>query len=84
VSEKLGCVAVALYLAAGFVQLQAAVDGLELWAEWLPGILAYVIAIFLAYMPIVGSIFAYYGAAYAWHWEWQWALLLAAPQLIFS
>ena len=59
------------YFIVGIVQLFAIIDGVGR-ALHISGFFAWVIGLFLTYIPLVGSIAGVYGATKAWHWElWQ-------------
>src|SRR5688572_24982236 len=64
-----------IYLGVGVVQLFAIMDGLEHWLG-LPGFIAGIGGLFLAYIPIVGTIVGFIGAIDVWGWEWWQAALL--------
>ena len=68
-------IAVIGYIAIGFVQLFATLAGLEL-ALGTPTFINLLIATFLAWIPIIGTITGMYGAIYAWEWWWGYAALL--------
>jgi len=57
------------YMLVGLVQLAAIMAGLEEW--WgVPGILSFIIALFVAYIPFIGQITGMIGAHDAWGWSW--------------
>jgi hypothetical protein len=67
------------YLGCGLFQLFAIMDGLEKWLG-LHWILAAPAALFLTYIPIVGSVVGVIGAVNAWGWTWLQAIgLFVAP-----
>ena len=57
------------YMILGLFQLAAVMAGLEDWVglHWL---LAAPLAMFIAYIPIVGTVVGMFGAVTAWHWTW--------------
>ena len=71
----LGCLFGALYLVMGFVQMFAEIAGLQL-ALGLPWLLAAVVSLFTAFIPIVGTIAGIWGATTAWGWSFWSALAL--------
>lgn len=73
-----------IYLGVGVVQLFAVMDGLEHWLG-LPGFIAGILGLFLAYFPIVGTIMGFIGAIDVWGWEWwQAALLFFGSFILFA
>lgn len=56
------------YFIIGTVQLIAAIDGVR-YLLGVGTIVSFFIAIFVNYIPIVGSFLGYYGAHNAWHWN---------------
>lgn len=63
-----GIVAIA-YVVLGLVQLAAVMAGLEEWVG-LHWVLAFFLALIIAYIPLVGSVVGIMGAIEAWHWAW--------------
>ena len=63
------------YFAIGTVQLFACWAGAQVWFDIGP-ILAFIIGIFLAYIPIIGTLLGIYGAITAWDWSLFNAILL--------
>ncbi|MEX0353013.1 hypothetical protein CRONO_07125 [Cronobacter sakazakii] len=58
-----------LYTAVGLIQFSAIISGLESW--WgLHWIIAGLVAFFIAYIPVLGTIVGIVGAIDVWHWEW--------------
>lgn len=57
------------YLILGLFQLAAVMAGLENWIG-LHWIIAVPLALFIAYMPLVGTVVGMFGAVTAWHWSW--------------
>ena len=59
------------YFVIGLVQLFAIVDGIS-YALDIGTVLSFIIAMFITYIPLVGSIFGVYGAVNVWDWSiWQ-------------
>lgn len=67
--------AVVSYFAIGLVQLAAVFTFFEdYWGWWtIPSIM---VGLFVAYMPVVGSIAGFLAAIEVWHWKWHWAALV--------
>ncbi|MFQ2917789.1 hypothetical protein ACK3YF_00920 [Aeromonas allosaccharophila] len=57
------------YIILGLFQLAAVMAGLEDWIG-LHWIIAALLAFFIAYMPLVGTIVGMFGAVTVWHWSW--------------
>ena len=66
------------YIALGFLQLFAVADGIE-YGLHIGGFVGMMLALFLAPIPLVGSLVASYGAMHAWHWG-----LLKAAAVFFG
>ena len=62
------------YLVIGFVQFFAILDALEIYLDW--GVLNFVIAVPVTYIPILGSVLGVWGAMEAWGWTLIQALAL--------
>ena len=59
------------YLIVGLVQLAAIAAGIE-YGAGLGGILSFILAALLTYIPLLGSVLGVYGAVNEWHWGiWQ-------------
>lgn len=58
-----------IYMAVGFVQLAAVMAGLESWWD-LNGFFSFILAAFIAFIPVIGTVVGMAGAMQAWHWEW--------------
>ena len=78
-----------LYFVVGIAQFFAIWDAIELYLVW--GWLDLWIALFVTYIPLLGSILGYLGATEVWYWEpWQaltlffWYVPVAAIFLIFG
>lgn len=67
--SRVGWIIGPLYFAMGIVQFFATIAGLEEWLglHWFS---AGVLSLFLAYIPLVGSIIGMFGAVEAWGWSW--------------
>jgi hypothetical protein len=65
VSAYVGCIFYVVYLAMGFVQLLAIVAGVQEWLD-ISWVLAGIVALFLAYIPAIGTIVGIMGAVEAW------------------
>ena len=63
------------YLGIGLVQFAATMGGLADWSG-LHWIIVAPVALFLSYLPLVGSAIGALGAVQAWGWSWVWASLL--------
>jgi hypothetical protein len=63
------------YLLVGLLQIAATIEGLNSWVG-IPTILAVPIALFLGYLPVIGSVVGMVGAIQFWGWQWYWAALL--------
>jgi hypothetical protein len=63
------------YLVIGLVQLFAIMDGVA-HALSINKFFAALIALFLTYIPLVGSIAGVYGAVNVWDWGWLQAVVL--------
>lgn len=76
----MGCFIVALWLAIGVLQFFAVADQIKSVTDW-PAALATIAAVPLAFVPVVGSVIAFFGAKDVWAWEpWLAALaFLALP-----
>jgi len=72
-------IGVLVYLGIGFVQFLAIITGVQDWwgIHWL---LSGFIALFLAYMPVIGTITGIMGAIKAWNWSYTVAILFFCCQ----
>jgi hypothetical protein len=79
-TQGLGTIA---FVALGWAQLVAELDGLRQVFEW-PPFVCWLIAMFTAWIPLVGSIGGAWGAHVAWSWGWpsSLALFLAFPVMV--
>lgn len=57
------------YIVLGLFQLAAVMTGFEDWVG-LHWIIAAPLALFIAYIPLVGTVVGMFGAVTAWHWSW--------------
>lgn len=78
----LGCVAVLAYVGIGVLQFFAVAAQIQAVTQWgpAPSTLA---GLLLAFMPIIGSVIAFFGAADVWNWPWPAAaaVFFALPAL---
>lgn len=70
-----------LFLALGLFQIAATIAGIEHWfgLHWF---FAAIIALFIAWTPVIGTVIGAAGAHYAWGWSWLSAILLFFGPLI--
>ena len=59
----------------GLFQIAATIAGVEYWLG-LHWFFAALIALFIAWTPVIGTILGMVGAHYAWGWSWLLAFLL--------
>jgi hypothetical protein len=71
----MGALGAIIYFGLGLLQLAAIMAGLGDWLG-LHWIIAGPLALFLAYLPLVGSILGLLGAVHVWDWAWWQAGLL--------
>jgi hypothetical protein len=64
-----------VFFGMGLLQLAAIQAGLTGWLG-LHWIIAIPVSLFLAYVPVVGTVLGCAGAINVWHWDVLWALLL--------
>lgn len=70
------------YILLGLFQLAAIMAGLEEWLG-LHWIFAIMLASFIAYIPLLGTIVGVMGAMEAWHWDlWQSIGLFFGPLIL--
>lgn len=67
-----------IYLVVGVVQVIAILQGISA-AFGIPKVLAFMAALFLGYVPLVGAGFGMWGAHTVWGWSW-----LGAAALFFG
>ncbi len=63
-----GCIVALLWLAIGVLQFFAVAAQIQHVTQWGPAP-STIIAIPLAFVPVVGSVVAFFGAMDVWHWE---------------
>ena len=63
------------YMLLGLFQLAATMEGLEVWLG-VHVVFAFIIALFISYIPLIGTVAGVCGAVYGWGWSWTAALLL--------
>jgi hypothetical protein len=56
------------YFVVGIVQLFAIMDGIG-YALSVGSVLSFVIALFVTYIPLLGSVLGVYGATQVWDWS---------------
>jgi len=73
------------YFVLGIVQLFAEIDGLHQVLGW-PTLLCWIVAVFTAYIPLVGTVAGIWGARAAWGWTWpaSLGLFLGIPALMLA
>jgi hypothetical protein len=64
-----------LYFIVGLAQLFAIQDWLKYTFE-IGGLLSFIGALFVTYIPLVGSILGVLGAHNYWGWSWFWSSML--------
>lgn len=69
------------YLLSGLFLLAAIMSGLVSWWDD-PGFLAFIVALFEVYIPILGTVVGVVGAHEAWGWGWPMAIGLFFGPLI--
>ena len=57
------------YVLLGLFQTIAVIAGLEGWTG-LHWIITVPFAVYIAYIPVVGTVIGMIGAVNAWHWSW--------------
>lgn len=75
-------VSVLTFAVLGLVQWFALVDGLREVLGW-PSFLCWLVALFFAWIPVVGAAAGIWGARVAWGWDWPpaFALFFGVPAL---
>lgn len=72
------------YMALGVFHFMLIQDGLENWLS-LPGLFAGILALFLGYMPLIGSVVSLFAAVDVWGWTyWEAGMLFAVPFLLMT
>lgn len=70
------------YFILGMFQFAAIMAGLQDWTD-LSWSIAVPLAVFIAYMPLVGTVVGMFAAVTAWHWSWlSAAVMFIGPVLI--
>ena len=69
------------YLALGVLQTAAVIGGIKYWLGVVT-FFAYILATFVAFIPIVGTALGVVGAHYAWGWSWLISLTLFFGPLV--
>jgi hypothetical protein len=64
-----------IFFVIGLVQLVATIAGLRAWLG-IPTALAFLLSLFVAWVPLVGSTLGFFGAISAWGWPWLKAAIL--------
>ena len=72
-----------IYLILAFLQFFAIADGLEVWFG-LNGFVNTLLALFIAQMPIVGTVVGINAAVNVWNWSWLSAFLLYFGPLLIT
>lgn len=81
--QTIGCAVFIVYLGIGLVQLLASINGIQLWFDW-PWILAALVSLFVAYIPVVGTVAGIVGATAAWGWGlWPTIALFCSPYVLY-
>src|SRR5262245_60182017 len=81
--ENLGYVAALIYFGIGLVQLLATVKGIQTWTG-LPWLIAAFISMFVAYIPLVGTVAGIKVAIDAWGWGfWSSVAFFGWPYVIY-
>lgn len=80
VAERLGITFVGIaafliYASMSIIQCFAIVAGI-VYSFHMPRFIAIIIALFLSWFPLIGSILGVFGAIYAWGWTWYGAVAL--------
>ena len=73
--EKFGCLIPIVYLLMGLLQLAAIKGGIEVWWGW-PWWLESIVALPVAYTPVLGTVVGIMGAIKAFGWSPLFAILL--------
>lgn len=71
------------YFAYGIVCMLALLAGIQIWLG-VNAFFAFIIAIFLAYIPVVGTIAGFIGAVDGWGWSYTQATLLFFGPILVS
>jgi hypothetical protein len=80
---KLGCAAAVIYLVIGVIQMLATIRGIQLWTD-LPWLISAIISMFIAYLPLVGTVAGIKGATDVWGWGfWSAVAFFCWPYVIY-
>ncbi len=81
----LGCAAIAVYVAIGILQFFAVSDQIQSVLAWSAAPAA-LVGLLLAFIPVVGSLIAFFGAKDVWLWPWPVAagVFLAFPAITYA
>lgn len=72
-----------IYMGVGIIQLAAVMAGLESW--WgVNAFLSFIVALIVAYIPLLGQIVGMVGAMDAWGWAWWQAAGLFFGSLVIA
>ena len=63
--SALGCI---VYAVMGIIQIAATVTGFKAWWGW-NDFFAILGAVFVGYLPVIGTIMGIMGAVKGWHWQ---------------
>ena len=81
--EKLGCAAALIYFGIGIVQFLATIKGIQMWTG-MPWLISAFISMFVAYIPLVGTVAGIKGATDAWGWDfWSSVVFFCWPYVIY-
>jgi len=81
--ERAGCIIYILYFLMGLVQLVAIVKGIEIWFG-IGTFFSVIIAFFITYIPIVGTLAGIFGAVKGFGWSYFAAIILFCwPYIIY-
>ena len=81
--EKLGCAAALIYFGIGTIQLLATIKGIQIWTG-MPWLISAFISMFVAYIPLVGTVAGIKGATDAWGWGfWSSVAFFCWPYVIY-
>ena len=70
------------YFVVGIIQLFAIARGFS-FALGIPEFVGFLLAFFLTWIPLIGTVAGVYGAIAVWGWWWVWAVFLFAwPYLV--
>lgn len=81
----LGCAAIGVYVAIGVLQFFAVSDQIQSVLAWSAAPAA-LVGLLLAFIPVVGSIIAFFGAKDVWLWPWPVAagVFFAFPAITYA